>query len=143
MMLTALGLLLVGYVPGAVLFRAPVLERDRRAALSADERLYWAVVLSVAWSSIAGFALAAAHRYSIGRLLAIDAAVAGLLLVIYRGRLRMPSAPRPTMAALAPAALVALCAFLFFPPAECTSSGARIPASTSTRASKSDSAARS
>jgi len=112
------GLLLVLWIPGAVLFRAPVLEREKRAALPADERWYWAVLLSVAWSSIVAFGLAAAHRYSIGRLLTADAALALVLLVAYRGRLRMPSAPRPTVAILVPIAVVGLCAWLFFPPAE-------------------------
>jgi hypothetical protein len=118
MMFAALGLLLVLYLPGAAMFRAPVLERERRSSLPAEERLYWAVILSVAWSSIAALALAAAHRYSIGRLLAANAALVAIVIAIWRGRLRMPSAPRPTIAVLVPIALVGLGAWLFFPPAE-------------------------
>ena len=49
-MLAFLQLLVVGWLPGAVLFRLPLAERDRRAALPAEERAYWAVVLSVAMS---------------------------------------------------------------------------------------------
>jgi hypothetical protein len=118
MTFAVLGLLLVLYLPGAAIFRAPVLERRRREALDADERGYWAVVLSVAWSSMVAFALAAAGQYSIGRLLVANALLVVGIAGIYRGRLRMETAPWPTTAALAPLALVAACAWLFFPPAE-------------------------
>lgn len=119
MLFAALGLLLTLYLPGAMLFRAPVLARERRAALAADERAYWALVLSVAWSSIIGFGLAAAHRYSIGHLLAANAGLVVVVALAWRGRLRLgASAPRPTLGVLVPMALVALCACLFFPPAE-------------------------
>ena len=47
-----LSFLTVGWLPGAVLFRLPIADRDRRAALPAEERVYWAVVLSIATSAI-------------------------------------------------------------------------------------------
>ena len=39
-----LGLLLaVAYLPGAIIFRLPVADRSKRAALPAEERQFWAV----------------------------------------------------------------------------------------------------
>jgi hypothetical protein len=61
-------LLLLAFAPGALIFRAPVLQRDRRAALSAEERAFWAVALSAAFTSVAALALAAASRYTFPRL---------------------------------------------------------------------------
>ena len=72
-MIALLELLIVGWLPGAVLFRLPLLDRDRRAALPAEERGYWTIVLSVAISLSLVLALggaaslqlqAAAHRRS-------------------------------------------------------------------------------
>ena len=57
-------LLLIAFVPGALLFRAPIAARDRRARLAAEERVFWSVVISVAWSSVVVLALAAASRYT-------------------------------------------------------------------------------
>ena len=37
----------VAWLPGAVLFRVPWFDRPRRAQLAAEERSYWAIVLSV------------------------------------------------------------------------------------------------
>jgi hypothetical protein len=113
-----LGLLLVAWLPGAALFRAPVLERARREALDAEERGYWTVVLSLAWTSLVAFALAAAHRYSIDRLLLVNAIVTIAIVAGFRSRLRMPAAARPTLAAVVPLLLVAAGLWLFFPPAE-------------------------
>ena len=74
-------LLLIAFVPGALLFRAPIAGRDTRARLAAEERVYWAIVISVAWSSVVALALAAASRYTFGALLVANglasAAVAG------------------------------------------------------------------
>ena len=39
--------LLVAYLPGALVYRVPVANRPLRAALPAEERVFWAVVLSV------------------------------------------------------------------------------------------------
>ncbi len=44
------GALIIGYLPGAVIFRLPIAERQKRAALAAEERVFWQVILSVAWS---------------------------------------------------------------------------------------------
>lgn len=118
MLFAIAGLVLVLYAPGALLFRIPVLERARRAALAAEERGYWAVILSIGWSSVVAFALAWAGRYTIGRLLVVNAALSLAILAAYRWRLRLTGAPRPTLTALVPLALVGLAWFLSFPPAE-------------------------
>ena len=118
MLFAALGLLLTLYLPGAALFRLPILERGRRAALEAGERAYWAVLLSVAWSSAVAFGLAALSRYSIGRVLAVNALLVLGLAAAFRGRLRLPPAPRPGLETLVPLMLTALGLYLFYPPAE-------------------------
>ena len=38
-------LALIGWLPGAALYRLPWLDRDRRAGLDAEERAFWAIVL--------------------------------------------------------------------------------------------------
>ena len=118
MLFAAFGLLLTLYLPGAALFRLPVLERSRRAALEAGERAYWAVLLSVSWSSIVAFGLAALSRYSIERLLIVNALLVLAVAGGFRSRLRLASAPRPGLGLLVPAMLVALGLSLFYPPAE-------------------------
>ena len=58
-MLTAIAASVVaGWLPGAVLFRLPWADRPRRAALDSEERLFWAVMVSVAVSLSVAFALA-------------------------------------------------------------------------------------
>ena len=47
---TAIASVLVAYLPGALAYRVPFAGRSLRAALPAEERLFWAVVLSVSWS---------------------------------------------------------------------------------------------
>lgn len=109
----------IAWLPGAVLFRLPLLSRDRRAALDAEERLFWAVVISIATSLSIVMVLAAAHRYSFGRLVAADVIVSIALAAIGRGRLRLGRAARivrPT--ALLPLALAALALWRFPPPSE-------------------------
>src|SRR5262249_56544700 len=109
----------IGWLPGAVLFRVPFLQRDRRAALSAEERGYWAVLLSVATSITIVLALAAVHRYSLTRLLIADAVITVLAGVVARFDLRLGArAPRPGLTALLPIALVVLGAWRFLPPSE-------------------------
>jgi hypothetical protein len=111
-------LLIVGWLPGAALFRAPILDRARRAGLDAEERAFWAVLLSIAMSLSAVLALAALHRYSFSRLLLIDLALAAGAAVVWRGRLRMPEAKRLAPGAAVPIALIVLSVWHFFPPAE-------------------------
>src|SRR6185312_4864062 len=91
---TALYSLLVLWLPGAVIFRMPVADRDKRAALEADERLFWQVMLSVAVSTGIVIGLAAAHRYSFSRLIAADLAIALVAAIASRFRLRLGSRSR-------------------------------------------------
>jgi hypothetical protein len=118
-MIRLLEFLVVAWLPGAVLFRAPIADRDRRAALAAEERAFWAVVLSAALSLTIVLALAAAHRYSFKRLLIVDLVVTGVIAAAGRFRLGLGShAPRPGVWALIPVALIAMGLWRFFPPAE-------------------------
>ena len=117
MLAAAAKLLVVAWLPGAILFRLPIADRDRRAALAAEERLFWQVVLSLCLSLTVVMALAAVHRYSFSRLLAADLLVSIALALGARGRLRL-DAPRPTASALVLVIVAALGCWRFFPPAE-------------------------
>ena len=64
--------LAAGVLPGAMLFRLPLASRDSRAALPADERVFWYVFLSISWSVAVAFALAFVSAYSLPRLLLIN-----------------------------------------------------------------------
>ena len=108
-----------GVLPGVIVFRLPVAARDTRAALPADERVFWYVLISVCWSVALTFALAAASAYSLPRLLVINLAISLAMVLIYRGRLAMrDTAPRIGFAAAFPLLLLALCGWRFFPAAE-------------------------
>ncbi len=118
--MTSLALLaIVGWLPGAAIFRAPWGHRDRRAALAAEERQFWAVVLSVAVSLSLVLALAALHRYSFARLVAADATIAAVVAAAARFDLRLGrAAPRIGLTACIPIALALIGVWRFFPPAE-------------------------
>ena len=118
-MLPLLQLAAIAWLPGAVIFRLPWLDRDRRAALDAEERLFWAIVLSVMVSLSIVLGLAALHRYSFSRLLIGDVVVAAAAAAVARGRLRFGAAARrPGISALVAVALVLFAAWRFFPPSE-------------------------
>lgn len=109
----------IGWLPGAILLRLPVLDRPRRAALSAEERTFWAVVLSLTMSLSIVLALAAAHRYSMGRLVIADAILSGAMAALARFDLRYgPTARRPGLSIVLPIVLLLLGAWRFFPAAE-------------------------
>ena len=111
--------ILIGWLPGAAIFRLPWLNRDRRAALDAEERIFWGVILSVAISLSIVLGLAIVHRYSFQRLLLADATVVILCAALARRRLRFGSAARrTTWTALVPIALVAIGLCRFLPPSE-------------------------
>jgi hypothetical protein len=112
-------LLAIGWLPGAAIFRLPFADRDKRAALDAEERLFWAVALSVAISVAIVLALAAAGRYTLERLIAADIAIAAVAALTGRFNLRLgPAARRAGLSALVPLALVLIGLWRFFPPAE-------------------------
>jgi hypothetical protein len=112
-------LAIVAWLPGATLFRLPWCERDRRASLDAEERTFWAVVLSIAVSLASVLGLAAFHRYSFERLLTLDLIVIVSCALIARRRLHFGSAARAvTWTAAVPIAIVVLGLWRFFPPSE-------------------------
>jgi hypothetical protein len=97
----------------------PFADRDKRAALDAEERLFWAVIISLAVSLSLVVSMAAAHRYSFNRLLVADLLIAGGAAAISRFNLRLGRATRrPGLTALLPLALVVLGLWRFFPPSE-------------------------
>jgi hypothetical protein len=109
----------IAYLPGALIFRWPAWDRDRRAALTADERVFWHVVISLAWSLGVVLVLARFDAYRLDSLLWINGGLAALLVVAGRTRLRyVGTAARPGWTVLLPIVLVALGCWRFFPPAE-------------------------
>jgi hypothetical protein len=116
---SSLAVLLVAYIPGALAFRLPLAQRDRRAALAAEERLFWQVILSVGLSLSVALALAAAGVYTLNRLIAVNAILSAAMLAAWRRRLLLRgTAVRPRWTIALVAALIALGAWRFFPPAE-------------------------
>ena len=115
-----LGLLLVAYLPGALLFRVPLADRTRRAALATEERLFWAVILSVAWSSLVALGLggggALQHRARDAGQCArvrLSCASRGGAACSYGG-----TAARVRWTVVVPLILVAAGLVRFFPPSE-------------------------
>jgi hypothetical protein len=112
-------LTVVGYLPGALLFRWPSAGRPARAALPAEERAFWAIILSVGVSCMLAVALAAAGVYTFSRLVGIEIGLGLVLAAMARGNLRLGSAAaRVRASALLPVLLVAAGLWLYFPPAE-------------------------
>ena len=112
-------LLLIGYLPGALVFRLPYADRERRAGLPAEERFFWATVISVAISCAVVLLLAAANRYTFRGLVLADVGICAALAAVARGNLRLGlAAQRPRPAAVIPVALVVLGLWLYFPPAQ-------------------------
>ncbi len=110
-------LLLIVWLPGAVLYRLPWLDRDKRAALDPEERVFWMIVLSCGWSLMTVLALAAADRYTFRRLLIANAALPSRESLLARARLRL-RARTLSLTALLPLALTIFCALRFTPAAE-------------------------
>ena len=117
-----LGLLLaVAYLPGAIIFRLPVADRSKRAALPAEERQFWAVVISVAISTAVAFLFASVGLYTLERLALFNIVLSVIAAIAALGNLKFgATAPRPTWTALLPAGLLAIGAWMYFavPPAE-------------------------
>ena len=123
---TAIALLLIGYLPGALIYRLPVGNRSVREALPAEERAFWNVILSLVCSSIAALALAAARAYTFETLLWADAALAAVLLLVCGRKVRLGrSSPLPSWSAALPMALAILgfSIYFFVPPAEYVTGG--------------------
>src|SRR5262245_24626327 len=112
-------LAIVAWLPGAVLFRLPFGDPRKRAALDAGERLFWAIIISLAVSLAFVLMMAAIGRYSLNHLLAANLGVTVLGGMSGRFKLRLgPDAARPGISVVFPAVLVLLGASLFFPPSE-------------------------
>ena len=112
-------LAIVGYLPGALAFRWPSAGRPARAALPAEERVFWAVLLSLTTSCMLALGLGALGVYSFSRLLYGLGAICAALIIGSRFNLRLGSrAARPGWTAFVPLALIAMGAWLFFPSAE-------------------------
>ena len=111
-------LLLIAWLPGAILYRLPWLDREKRAALDPEERVFWMVIVSCAWSLGVVLALASADRYTFRRLLIANVAVAVAGALISRGRLRLTASRHLSATALLPLALALFCSVRFLPAAE-------------------------
>jgi hypothetical protein len=119
MLASGLAAFLLAYLPGALLFRLPVADRDRRAALAAEERVFWHVIISLAWSLAAVLALAMLDRYRFDHLLWINAGLSlAIVLAGRRGLLYQRRAVRVSWTALIPIALVLIGLWRVFPASE-------------------------
>ena len=115
MLITIASLIAIAYLPGAVIFRLPLADRSKRAALPAEERLFWGIMLSVIVTTTMAFALAAIDGYSLSRLVWGNVVVATALALASRGNLGLGhAAPPPRWSAAIPAALIALGAWMYF-----------------------------
>src|SRR5690349_20660921 len=99
MIASILTIALIAWLPGAILYRAPLADRARRAALPAEERTFWAIILSLIISSCVILGLAAVEQYSFDRLLAANAALSVLMLLAWNLRLRYGSDASPVRSA--------------------------------------------
>jgi hypothetical protein len=119
-----LATLLVAYAPGAIAFRLPFGLQDRRGRLPASERVFWAVLLSVVWSTTLVVILALAGAYRFERLLAINAVCSSIALAAFRGRLKYRArAAGPAWIDAAPTVLVIFGLWSYFPPSELVTGG--------------------
>jgi hypothetical protein len=120
MLVEILTLAVVGWLPGALIYRVPIAQRARRASLPAEERLFWAIILSLIVSLSLTLGLAAVEQYSFPLLLRANGFLSGMLLLAYNLKLRYGrgEAPWPTLTALLPLVFVLLGIWLYFPGAE-------------------------
>ena len=108
-------LAVIAYLPGALIYRAPIANRARRALLPADERAFWAVMISIIVSSTVAMTLAAMNVYTLEALLGCDIMIGIVVALGSRGNLRLGSAaPGIRWRAMLPAALIAGGAWMYF-----------------------------
>lgn len=113
------GAALIGYVPGALFYRLPILNRARRGALWAEERAFWHVLISVAWSLLFVLATAALGIYQYKWLLLTNASLSLAFVAVGRGRLGWHGkATKVTIAAIVPVAILLLGIWRFYPGSE-------------------------
>lgn len=114
-----IGAALIGYVPGALVYRLPILDRPKRGALWAEERAFWHVLISIAWSLLFVLVTAAFGVYRYEWLLATNLVVSLAAVAATRGRLGWQGkATKVTIAATVPIAILALGAWRFGPGSE-------------------------
>lgn len=118
MMAMLLAALVAGYLPGALLFRLPILDRERRAALDPAERAFWAVVISATLTLAVALVLAALGHYQWRLVLLVDLLMAAVAAVTARGALKYERPASLDWWALAPAVLAALVLWVTPPPSE-------------------------
>lgn len=119
MIRVSLAAALVAYVPGALLYRLPTAGRAGRAALPAEERVFWHIVLSVAWSLAVVLALASLDVYRFNRLLVANGALSLAVVTVWRGRLSYRHTARAmTWTVALPIVLVVLGLLQFLPTSE-------------------------
>lgn len=111
--------LVIGWLPGAALFRIPLGNRTLRYSLPIEERLFWQVLVSVAFALAWVLGLAWFERYRFDYLIAAQVALALLPAAIWRARLRIDAAAGGIGAGTG-AALVLLTTgfFVLLPPSE-------------------------
>src|SRR5688572_30332645 len=115
MLNTLASLIAIAYLPGAVIFRLPIADRPKRAALPAEERLFWAVIISIIVTTTVAFVLAAMSAYSLRWLVWCNVVLTAALGLASRGNLRLGAiAPWPNWTAVLPAALIAAGAWMYF-----------------------------
>ena len=71
-LISILGGVVLAYLPGAAIFRLPIADRKKRAALAAEERVFWQIVISIVWTLGAVMVMAAAAAYRFERLLMLN-----------------------------------------------------------------------
>src|SRR5688572_15970569 len=115
MLSTIASLLAIAYLPGAIVFRLPLADRATRAKLPAEERLFWAVIISILVTTTLAFTLAAMSVYSLRMLVWCNVAIAAVLALASLGNLRLGANARlPRWTAVLPAALIAAGVWMYF-----------------------------
>ena len=113
--MTLASLIAIGFLPGAIIFRLPIADRAKRAALPAEERLFWAVIISVVLTTTVAFVLGAIGVYSLRAVVWSNVALAAVVALVSKGKLRLgAAATRPGWTAAIPAALIAMGAWMYF-----------------------------
>ena len=111
-------LLLIAWLPGAVILRLPWVDRERRAALDPAERAFWNVVISLAVSLGSVLTLAAFGQYRFERVLIVNGVLAVAALAAFRGRLRFGAPTRFSASLFIAVAIAAFAGWRFSPPSE-------------------------
>ncbi len=115
MLITIASLIAIAYLPGAIAFRLPFADRGKRAALPAEERLFWSVIISIIVTTTVAFALAAMSAYSLRVLVWCNVGLAAVLALASLGNLRLgATARRPGWTAAIPAVLIAAGVWMYF-----------------------------